>query len=212
MSPDNIDKGIRRYYKDQSLDQNVLDRLKTMAETQTALLEKNQINGNEKKNHYRKFALAAVLLIGVLTGTQLVHFIDTTDTDLFSRVTKEVELNHRKQLTSDFFASDYQTLASAMDKLDFSLKLPARLQNINYKLVGGRYCSIQGQIAAQIKLSDSEGRKLTLYATKLSDKLATLNNKSQLRGDVFIQMWKEGKLLFGLAGPKSSTVNTSTGK
>lgn len=86
-----------------------------------------------------------------------------------------------------------------MSKLDFVLTAPQQLPNTQLSVVGARYCSIQGHLAAQIKLEDSQGKHYTLYERSLID-TPTLPNQSEYRVDgIRVQAWREAGLFFGLA-------------
>jgi len=86
-----------------------------------------------------------------------------------------------------------------MSKLDFVLTAPQQLPNTQLGVVGARYCSIQGHLAAQIKLEDSQGKHYTLYERSLID-TPTLPNQSEYMVDgIRVQAWREAGLFFGLA-------------
>ena len=112
-------------------------------------------------------------------------------------VAEEIALNHSKHLKPVFFGVGYGALGSQMAKLDFELVTPAQLQG--FELVGGRYCSIRGKIAAQIKLTDEAGREHTLYVVSARGELLNVQEREQVFGDVVVTTWREGDLLFGLA-------------
>jgi len=67
-------------------------------------------------------------------------------------------------------------------------------------MLGGRYCSIQGRLAAQIKLEDEAGRVLTLYQTRFSEAFEGISEQRCELDGIQVRIWREGGLLFGLAG------------
>lgn len=73
-------------------------------------------------------------------------------------IAQEIYLNHDKNLKIEYEGENYVSLQKEMKKLDFKMFLSSRLSSSGYRVIGGRYCTIQGQIASQIKLQDSEGR------------------------------------------------------
>ena len=86
-----------------------------------------------------------------------------------------------------------------MQRLDFSLDLPADIQR-NFQLIGGRYCSIQGGLAAQLKVRNRvNGAVSTLYVTTLTEKLARIKEQHVLQGRVDIHLWRQQGRFFGLA-------------
>jgi hypothetical protein len=90
-------------------------------------------------------------------------------TSIVTAFAEEIAFNHQKQLPPDLKTSNLFELNSKMSKLDFNLFL---LKNIttDYKLQGGRYCSVGDRIAAQLKLKDSVGKIVTCYVFKKLEK------------------------------------------
>jgi hypothetical protein len=107
-------------------------------------------------------------------------------------------MNHKKQLEIEFSAADYAGLQPQMSKLDFALAPPSSAVAAPLHVVGARYCSIQGQLAAQIRVRDPAGLVYTLYETKLTDKLSPVAGEVKADG-VRIRLWKENGLFYGLA-------------
>ena len=198
MSNDNLDKNVKNYYNSQSLDPAVMSRLKAIAETKTN--EEATVKASLTTTKRLKMAVAASLFL-VFSSISYQLFYNPSTSELIQRIAQEVELNHSKQFKSDFLASNYSSLAASMDKLNFLLQAPKRLTQAGYQIVGARYCSIQGQIAAQIKLLDKEGKTHTLYTTKLNEQLTQINSISLQVDNLLIEQWHEGKLFYSLASP-----------
>lgn len=77
------------------------------------------------------------------------------------------------------------------------------------ELLGGRYCSIQGGIAAQLRPRDAQGHIQTLYQTRYDaarlgpvPDLAKGESPVRLmaRG-VVVRIWRDGGVLFALTVP-----------
>jgi len=83
-----------------------------------------------------------------------------------------------------------------MDKLDFELGLPQNIQT-NYQLLGGRYCSVDSRIAAQLKVKNNTGSVGTLYVLKKIEPFdiqdVVLFEKTK------VDIWDDGQLLFVFA-------------
>ena len=61
-------------------------------------------------------------------------------------------------------------IQSNLNRLDFSLVEPAFLKKQNEELVGGRYCRINGKIAAQLQIKNIETSDIyAFYQTKSPD-------------------------------------------
>ena len=123
-------------------------------------------------------------------------------TALADSILREIALNHSKNQKVEFSADDYPGLREQMDRLDFTLLSPRRISGRELQMLGGRYCSLQGRLAAQIKLEDEAGRVLTLYQTSFSGGFEGLSEQRRELDGIQIRIWREGDLLFGLAGPE----------
>jgi len=64
---------------------------------------------------------------------------------------------------------------------------------------GGRYCSIQGELAAQISLTDAEGKPCTLYIAPLRGAVEEIGEGEHRAESVTIRFWRDNGRLFALA-------------
>ncbi len=109
-------------------------------------------------------------------------------------------MNHKKQLAVEVVSSDYAELSGMLNKLDFELTSPDSPFTKNYELIGGRYCSIQGELAAQLKLKHRDNDTIsTLYAAKLNPELSKVKLTTKGTDTTSIKLWKSDKLFYGLA-------------
>ena len=180
-----LDSLIKAHYRRQRLTEDRVEAILERAKPGRA---------SERVWYLRVAALAAVLVAGfVFTHLHLI------ERDLTTRVLAEIAMNHNKRLAVEVAAADYDELQAAMDRLDFPIRPPAELR-ADYELIGGRYCSIHGKLAAQVKLRARDtGRLLTLYVTGLTPELANISRQDTVHDDVRIKMWSEGGVFFGLA-------------
>lgn len=180
-----IDTSVKAYFEDQRLDEAQLQRL-----INCQRLPKN-------RSRYSRWlplsAAASLLLAAVLFWSGMFH------PSLTDSIAKEIAMNHNKQMAVEFSGERFLDLGRQMAQLDFQLRRPSQAPLSGLRLLGSRYCSIQGQIAAQVKLSDDKGRIYTLYQTRLSDELLTLNSDALESEGVEIKLWREGDTLYGFA-------------
>jgi len=147
-------------------------------------------------------AAAALLAAVDVLGPGLIETRDAARTaDLGPRVAREIAHNHHKRLDVEHEARTYEELGTRMDKLDFTPVEPERLARAGFRLTGARYCSIQGRLAAQIRVRDAAGRTHTLYETRLAGALADLTAQEHVADGVRVRLWREAGLLMGLASP-----------
>jgi hypothetical protein len=146
-------------------------------------------------------AAALALLVGAFFLGRLPSGLlsgDLTTDPLARSIGREIAMNHKKQLPLEFSAGDYAGLQLQMNKLDFALAPPSSPATSEMHVIGARYCSIQGQLAAQIRLRDTTGRVYTLYETRLTDKLREVGGEVKAEG-VRVRLWKENGVFCGLA-------------
>jgi len=198
MSNDPIELHIKRHYQNCSLSQEKLQRLQAMTEIQ----ELDKSHNSRFWQSRQRLALVVSFILILVGGVQFFYIFKAPEIDLIQRVAQEVELNHSKQLASDFSSESYAHLENVMEKLEFDLKAPASMPVEGYQLIGARYCSIQGQLAAQLKLESPQGEKITLFATHANEALATLHKKNQMRKGVLVRNWREGNVFFSLVVPQ----------
>jgi len=179
-----LDKKIKSYYRDQQLDETLLHRMLAQQLPPARL-------------SYFRFALAAsILLIAVATGFVQFH----RGMDPVDFTAREIAMNHNKHLAVEVATQDIDMLGQRLDKLDFSLSLPNIINLRQLVLLGGRYCSVHGQLAAQLKLKRKpDGEIVTLYITRPVSYLRNRLPVSRVVNGVRIRMWSENGLFFGMA-------------
>jgi len=209
-----LNEHLRRFYTDKKPSAQCLDRLAALAEsTQVTESPAPETPPAAKTRRVTPayLAVAASLLLALLgSGVFLLQKNDSTD--LGWLVAKEIAVNHNKHLAIEFPTGDYHELNRLMDKLDFSSVISKRLAPGQYRLLGGRYCSIQGQLALQLKLQDRAGNRYTLYQTPLSKMLTGIRQGEQLIDGVRITLWREAGLLLGLASSQTQAPEKKDGE
>jgi len=122
------------------------------------------------------FSGLCVLGIIVLTMTDVLNVIghkvnpaEQVSSSVIQRIADEVATNHLKMKPLEvegFKIRDVQRHFSQLDFVPYSAQLLA--SNTKVSLVGGRYCSIQGSKAAQLRYKDTKGGYVTLFETAYS--------------------------------------------
>ena len=194
MNDKHLNQQINSYYNDKKLDPDKLEQL--LSQTKNIHQSENIVSHSWSLT--RSAAIAASIFAVIILAL-IFKLPGAPQQNLAILVAEEIALNHNKQLDIEFKAESYSTLRTLMKKLDFNPVSPSRIDQNNLTLIGTRYCSIQGQLAAQIKLKDSKGNIRTLYQTQLNPKLSELPEKDYLVNGVKITQWQEHGLFFGLA-------------
>ncbi|BFM10912.1 hypothetical protein R50072_10650 [Simiduia litorea] len=96
---------------------------------------------------------------------------------LFIAIAQEVVDNHLKQRPLEFQDQDLAGLDSHFTELNFTLVNSIQLPHLHTELLGGRYCSIQGVTAAQLRLQNDNAQVSSLYQVPFTAALfSTLGN------------------------------------
>ncbi|MCR9143748.1 MAG: hypothetical protein NXI24_15985 [bacterium] len=198
---------VRNYYQDQALP---TARVR-------AMLADAPARGLNAGGVWRTLATAAaglVLGLGIVFG-----YGEFQQHRLHARIAQEIAGNHVKRMPAEFDSDDWQELAARLERLEFNLvdardQLPA-----NFALLGARYCTLQGRLAAQLQLRHASRGDQTLYVAPAGEELLKIPADAIVRsvslpvkasGEfgaagasganlVRVRIWRAGGLVFGLA-------------
>ena len=108
------------------------------------------------------------------------------------RIAQEVASNHLKLKPLEVQAADMDAIRTYFGELDFVPVDSELLASAEAELIGGRYCSIQGVTAAQLRVRGREGEGLsTLYqAPYQPDRHGDLPRLGQ--GETPLTLWAQG--------------------
>lgn len=105
-------------------------------------------------------AAAAVLVLGLL---HLPPPVRGPHADVVERIAREVFTNHVRIKALDLETRDFRAIRSHFDRLDFVPRESALLASRALELTGGRYCTLQGELATQLVYTARNGELLTQY-------------------------------------------------
>ncbi len=112
--------------------------------------------------------VASFLVMGLFMGQFLGGGLNKTltiDEQIYT-IAAEVSYNHLKFKPLEVAHSNLNQVTGYFNKLDFNPLASSQVAALNTNLIGGRYCSIKGNIAAQLRMEDSEGRISTLFESR----------------------------------------------
>jgi len=196
---DVTDKAVKDYYQEKTLSAEKLQQLMDVAQLAEKKPAAEVVNWKSRWLIQRNISIAASLLLAVLILFQWMN-VAPTQQQLVASIAKEIAINHQKQFASDFSASSYAGLSRVMTKLDFKLTDPERLRSKGFEILGGRYCSLSGHIAVQVRLKNSAGEIFTLYQTNSHETFKALTEHTARAKGIDIEMWNEGGVFLGIAG------------
>jgi len=196
---DVADKAVKDYYQKKTLSAEKLQQLMDVAQLAEKKPAAEVVNWKNRWLMQRNISIAASLLLAVLVSFQWMN-VAPTQQQLVASIAKEIAINHQKQFVSDFSEASYSGLSEVMTKLDFKLIDSERLKSKGFEIMGGRYCSLSGHIAAQVRLKNSAGEIFTLYQTSSHETFEALTEHVARAKGVDIEMWNEGGVFLGIAG------------
>lgn len=148
---------------------------------------------------------AASVLLAILIFLQPGTMPDRDD--LVAEIAAEVVKNHLKLKPLEVQADNLDTVRNYFTELDFRLVDSKYLESIGLELLGGRYCSLQGVTAAQLRFSKVGSDSLhTLYQVgydpaifrQLPDIDTGESPVTTWASGIKITLWVEKDLLFAL--------------
>lgn len=143
--------------------------------------------------------LAAGIMVMLLNSP----FTYNSPEDIQQRIANEVLTNHLHLKPLDVNTDSISQVKTYMDRLNFNPKLSINLPSKQTTLIGGRYCTLQGVIAAQLKLLMPSGEVITYYEAAYDKKRfgklpKTENNEKPIlikENGFTMRMWQESDLV-----------------
>jgi len=187
-----------------SLDEQQLDTLMQMQHAHSMSKQRtNKSHFTANKPWY--VAMAAMVMVFVLGTVVVMQYFQTASSDLLvQKIANEVAGNHLAMKPMEVQTTAINDVQNYFTKLDF-LPQPSKLIDSNNKilLAGGRYCSILGSTAAQLRYKDKQGGYVTLFETHYSPEL--FNQLPNIEADekplvtyakgIKVTLWQERGLL-----------------
>lgn len=152
--------------------------------------------------------ITLAFLLGWLLRSQTPIGPDPGTNPMIAQIADEVAENHLKRKPMEVETGDIEELRAYLQQLDFQPVQPALLASADAALIGGRYCSIQGGIAVQLRVETADGKVRTWYQTRYDRKrLGEIPHRARgeppiatMARGVPVQIWVEKGLLFAVAG------------
>lgn len=139
---------------------------------------------------------AAVLL--VIIGSAYVFYFAPLQrqTHVLEGFAAEIAYNHTKKLPPAIKTNEVEKLNLELNELNFQIVLPDRITS-SFTLLGGRYCSVNNRIAAQLKLKTKTQEIVTCYIFKKEERF---NFDETIRqGNVKVEIWESDDLIYAIA-------------
>lgn len=209
-----VDEALKEHYATKSLSDNQLDQLMVMQELAAEsaaektvehlqVIETVSPTGVSRFlpafHSYRSafYATAAMLVVCLAVTLSLIN-----QTPLTERIMDEIAYNHKQNMPIEVASNSLDDIRNYLDKLSFPIISPSALGKPNWEFLGGRYCSINGKLAAQLKIKNTQDNNIyTLYQAASDGGIAQSGaaRLTQMIDGVGVSVWREKGLLLGLA-------------
>ncbi|MDE0159599.1 MAG: hypothetical protein OXI02_04485 [Candidatus Dadabacteria bacterium] len=183
----NLEQELKNYYRSKRLDSHRV----------TAMQASVHEVGRTRHSVSYLIPIAAVILLTIGIGLWL-HI--STDSSLTHQVVAEIGHNHRQHGALVARSDQYGVVQNALSELDFPIR-PRREELVqDFVLIGGKYCTIQGSRAAQLKLSHRDSGIIhTLYVFPMADKAKGVEPGIYETDGMQVELWTDRTLVYGLA-------------
>lgn len=157
-------------------------------------------SGNRFPSAKNRNLLAVAASIFVIICTTWIY--NGYDVDIREQVAEEIAYNHSKQMALEIISNDLNAIDTYLSELDFTLIDSTRVRQIAQGLLGGRYCSIRGKLAAQLKIEGKNSNSTHTYYQAIIPDDFNLDGStySTWINGINIELWVEDGVLLGLAG------------
>lgn len=197
-----LDEAVREHYRAHSLSPDALASLREAvhaAAPEARHAPDRPAASVARSRSVRRWRAAAVAAFVLALAASVTLVWPASGGVSTEAIASEIAMNHTRALDPDVEARSFSDLAADLEGLDFSVVQPADMAI--EKVVGARYCSLSGEMAAQIRFRDAKNRICTLYQAKDSDTFEDVQEGTFDTGGVRVRVWREGGLVMGLAEP-----------
>ncbi len=203
MNKITLKNSIQKRMADIELDNEQLENLLQLQEISIGNQTQSMSN-NYFQLSFTKFVGVAASLIVIITVALVFSSQQHT---INEKIAYEVSKNHLKLKPLEVKSNRLSEISNYFTQLDFKLVNTKILNDPNWQLLGARYCTIQGNTAAQFRLKNKQtGNVETLYqapyyATQFNAVPIIENGQSPIEEwakGMGIKIWVEKGVLFAL--------------
>lgn len=187
-----LDKPIRQHFMSQQLNPDQVSRILDTVPDSHSSADKHAPSTVAR---ILQWSMAAAVLLAVSVG---VHTIGTTS-ERTEIALREAAMNHATKLNLEFVSEEITELDRDMNQLPFVVSMPGHLDE-QFALLGARYCSMRGNLAAHLKLVDrGTDKHVSLFMTPMVDEFKRISAERHGVQGVDVQLWHESGMFYALA-------------
>ena len=170
------------------------------------------LESRRTKQSIIKSSVASIFLVVVV----LLALPIWVSQPLIQKISEEMTFNHLKSYEPEYFGEHISEVTANMSKLNFAAVWPEKLNPDLWSILGGRYCSVQGQVALQVKVKNRDtGEVSSLYQSALPKSLKFKDQQKEavyLSGGYQVDLWREQGNLMGLVREQEDLPALPTGR
>lgn len=164
--------------------------------------------GRPVRPHWLLFGAAGAILLTLISVWFTGQWYSARESNrLMVAIAGEVAANHQRLEPLEVESRDLGVVFGYFRDLDFRPVATPRLGGADRALLGGRYCSIQGKAAAQLRFREQDGDLSTWYEAVLpTEQLRLLPSieRGQIPAELYLRgirvnIWTEHGLVFAAA-------------
>jgi len=166
MTDQPINEAVKAYLRSKSLPASSLAKLNRMAVKGRRSSSPEPAAKVGIRRYYPAItaALVAVPITIVVAWLILQPRISSLPAvTIYQSIADEVATNHMKLKPLEISSGNISEVRNFFSSLGFTLIESAMFENTRWQITGGRFCTIQGEAAAQLRMRDTQGRTQTIY-------------------------------------------------
>jgi hypothetical protein len=185
---------VRNYFDRYGLSQGRLRRLRDIQNRYSPESPAAPVPGRGR------YALPVAVLTIMVIAVFAWRLLPDPD-DNIAALAAEIALHHNQRLNPEVESASLDEVGAYLEKLGFPLIESRRFPAGQWELAGGRYCSLMGQPAAQLRMRDKiTGKPLTFYQLPVPRSVAGFEGSyTGFQQGVAVEIWKERGLLLAVA-------------
>jgi len=192
------------------LKQSIVDKLESYSLSDEQLQKLESLAPQPVPETARRTPVFPYVIAGAVAAFLLVFFLAplmVEQGDVRERIAMEVARNHIKLKPLEVETSSIKGIRDYFEKLDFVPVSSNLVRQSGLELIGGRYCSLQGITAAQLRVRQPGSSDIqTLYQTEYRKDVFKDMPVMEEGGDpvelfvkgIKVKIWVEKGLLFAL--------------
>ncbi len=194
-----VNQAVKRFLEGKSLPEHRFARLNEIA---ARSLHGKVAAGRSAVKPYWGIASAVVI---VLALTVLQYQVSAPSAgDVHQSIADEVATNHIKLKPLEVRSSDMREVRTFFSPLSFTLVESSLFEGTPWRMMGGRFCTIRGEAAAQLRMQDVRGEAQTVYQVSYNS-ASHHDLPDVMRGEepvklysrgFEVRLWRERGLLF----------------